>query len=275
MEFGRKLSFIGHTVHLSITIRNRLHKDVSMFSDIEAVKIYDKHPTKSVGAQLITTVVPTLIAPGRMIAIWEIPATLARGTYFDEWNFKVKGISVKETKQFFVETDFTSFEEIITNDYKITLNPTTVFTDSKEYIRFKMEKPETTIFPKAQIRITSVAKLDIRFTLKIRKTGPGLDNNNINQIDSDVFINALFPGEPVIIAESPVVIESEFLDITSFEDTAYFLLDAVGVTPGAYNLQLKIFQGEEEKVLRPMGLRINDSDLADSLSLFDPRTASL
>lgn len=267
MKFGRKLSFIGHQVCLTLELRNRLCKERYLIENIGTVKIYDNDPKKHPSPNLLATLTPNIVGVGKLQAIWEVPEDLCEGIYYDSWEgLKIEGINktFNKVQQFFVSEDIFSMEEFLKEDFDIELCPICVFVDSIEYITFKMVKPETLIFPDAEVRLATTTVSNVRFVLETRKIGPGITPDTL--FDS----NALFPTEPVIVADVPTVAKSEFIPIRSFCDTAYFLFDTRGVKPGVYWLQLKLKLGETEQVLRPLGLTVNELDLSDRLALINP-----
>lgn len=258
MKFGRKLSFTGHRILLDFNLRQRLCKDLIKISSLGTVTVYDKHPTKTVGAQVVATLTPEICSTGRLIAKWDIPENLKCGTYYDYWEgFSVEGStsSVNKVQQFYVSSDLYSMEPFLKPEYDIELCTDTLFTDTVEYVVFKMKKPETMIFPDASIRLFKSTVAAARLELTTRTTGPGL--NFPEQT------NAAFPQEAIIIADVPVTAVSEFLPISTYCDEAYFLLDSHGVQPGLYYLQLKLNTGEVEQVIRPLALRMNAPDLGN------------
>jgi len=258
MKFGRKLSFSGYTVCLDFSLRQRLCKDRMAMADLGVVKIYDAHPTKSVNPTLVATLQPQLVTAGRLQAFWNIPEDQCEGIYYDVWEgFKLPNItkSFSKTQQFYVSSDLFSMEPYLCPEYDIELVTDTMFVDTIEYVKFKMNKPETTIFPQAEVRFISNTLVNVALDLEIRPTGPGF-----NEL---VKTNASFPEQPVVMMDLPVTTKTEFIPLRTHCDEAFFLLDTRGVKPNIYNLQLRITTGEVRQVLRPTPLRLNAADLSD------------
>jgi hypothetical protein len=263
MKFGRKLSFTGSRIFLDFQVRQRLCKEYLPITKMGTVMVYDKNPKSCLGAQPIATLTPEICSTGRLQAVWDIPEDACPGTYYDSWEgFEIDGKSKTYNKiqQFFVSDDLYSMEEFLKPEYDITLCKDTVWVDTKEYIVFKMLKPESLIFPDAEVRIVHSTVGNARFEMTIRKTGPGLNE--------PVQSNASFPEENIVIADVPLTVKSEFIPISTFCDEAYFYLDLTGARPGVYQLQLKLKTGEVEQVVRPVSLRVNSADLKDSSGIY-------
>jgi len=265
MKFGRKVSFTGYQICLDFDLRNRLWKNRLSLPGKGTVKIYDRNPKTSINPTLLAEISPTILSCGRMIAFWDIPEDFCPGIYYDSWeDFKVEGFSKSfcKVQQFYISNDLFSMEKYLKEDYLIEICPDTVFIDSLEYITFKMLKPSHLMFPPTEVRLIYSAISNQSFTLQIRKTGPG--NNE------PLKTNALFPKENVLIADIPVTAKSEFIEIPTFCDTAYFLFDTAGLKPGVLDFQLRLTLGEIKKVLRPLPLRVNTADLNDVSLRADP-----
>lgn len=264
MEFGRKVSFTGQKVKLELNLRNSLYKNHLRMLNIGTVKIYDKDPAVyPCGASLIATLTPQIYGEGQLYVIWDIPLDLPQGKYVDVWEgLSVEGLSTpfRVSKQFFVSTNSVSFEKILKSEYEVDMDPCSIYSDTCEYITFKLLNPEGCIFPPCEARLISTHNKEVRFKLDTVNTGPG-----------EIFVTKTndLSQERVVLAEVSVTSQSEFFKIHTFEDTAYFLLDTQGVAPGMYQVQLKLITGEVKKVLRPFGLLINSSNLNDGSPYFN------
>lgn len=261
-KFGRQLSFSGNPVCLFLNLRNRLTKDKLLIENPGKVRIYDRNPKKCLTANLIAELDPQILSPGRMFAIWDIPAEQKECIFFDAW----EGIELRDSKvtkdviqQFYVSDDLCSMEECLQQEYKIKMTPDRIYVDTKEYIVFEMEEPKGLIFPCSEIRIVATTTAQVVMALQQRFAGPGLH---------EIFqSNARFPEEPIIIFESSVQAKSEFIPLCTFENKAFALFDTKGVSPGTYKFQLKLKTGEVEKVTRPFGLLIRDADFNDGIEI--------
>lgn len=266
MNFGRKLSFIGHKIKLELNLRNRLCKELLQVETLGTVKIYDNDPKRHPSPNLIAELTPQICGVGQLYVIWDIPLDLCEGIYYDIWEgLRLQNLptDISVTMQFYVSDDFLSHEACFSPEFKVEMSPSTIFSGTKEYIKFKLCKPDTMIFPDTTFRIVATTKTDVRFILEERFTGPGFN--------FPVASNALFPLQAVVISESTVTRGTPFLEMNTFEDTAFFLLDTSGVPAGLYSIQLKLSLGEVQKVIGPFGLTINEPDFNDSNAVFDAR----
>lgn len=261
-KFGRQLSFSGNPVCLYLNLRNRLTKDKLLVEDLGKVKIYNRDPRKCLSAQVVAELDPQILSPGKLFAIWDIPSDQKECVFYDSWEdilLKDYGITKTIVQKFYVSDDLCSMEECLQQEYKIKMTPERMYVDSREYVVFELLEPKSMIFPCSEIRIIAATTAQVTTTLNQRFQGPGL--NPVFQS------NARFPVEPIIIFEASVQAKSQFVPLTTFENKAYALFDTAGVTPGLYKFQLKLITGEVEKVTRPFGLTIRESDFTEGISI--------
>lgn len=270
MEFGRKLSFVGHRLKLELNLRNRLHKDLLQITNVGVVKIYDRNPRACPqGATLVATLTPEVCGVGQLVAFYDIPLDLCRGIYYDSWEgLEIEGLAttVSVVKQFYVSEDFLSYENCLNPKVEIEMDPVCLFQGSRQYIKFTITEPETMIFPEAEFRMVSTRKADVRFVIEQRVTGPG--------VNEPMSSNAQFPLEAVVISETPIIASTPFLKLQTFEDTGFFYFDTEGVPQGMYVVQLRLKFGEVYQITGPYTITVNSPDFRDNngyvdSSLFD------
>jgi len=245
MLLTREFSLPGRKSLLCCTIRDNISKVLVPIDDPGTLTICDKCGTE------VASLTPASNRAGRVFAEWDLPLDLKPGVYTEKWrDIKFQdGRSLDKTLKLFVSDDPYCFEQTLMPDFDIRINKIVLYKPTIEAVIFTLDNPKFIIFPRTEARLSRTTTISVPLKVTVREGGPGLR-------EPVQFISSF--DEPVIIIDTDITASSEFFELTSWEDKAYFLIDTTDMIATTYKLQLKIFLGEFEYIQRSFSFTLKE-----------------
>jgi hypothetical protein len=245
MILTRELSLPGRITRLCCTIRDIVSKRLLPIESPGNVSITDKCGNE------VASLEPSIFKDGRLFVEWDLPFDLNPGIYTEKWTNIVlqDGRTLDKTHKIFVSNDPYCFEQIPIPDFDVSINKITLYKPTIEPVIFTLNNPEFIIFPKTEGRLFRDTVTSTALPVIVREGGPGLR-------EPVAFINAF--DEPVLVVDQLTSAATDFFELTSWEDKAYFLIDTTDMLKATYRIQLKIFLGEFEYVIKQFTFELKD-----------------